>query len=205
MKIYKLLLVSLGTILLAVTLGHVVHAQTAPAAPPAGSTLEQRISQRKAERTIKLEKKDETRLIAQCDKTQTKLRDVQQQAAGAATNRAKTYQQIDAQLWIIIGRLKLAEKDTFKLEKARGQLSEKAAIFQAIGDNYRQSLDDSVVINCQADPAGFKALLETTKIYYGQWRDQATNIKTFLINDIKPALSEHAKSLQPSFNTGGGN
>jgi hypothetical protein len=201
MKIRVALIIVLCTVFVFASYPGQIRAQQQPADPPAGGTLAQRVEQRKKERAIKLDDKDQKRLASQCVKTQSKLRAIQQRAAQVTDNRSKTYQHIDAELWIVTGQLKLAEKDTFKLEKKRSQLAERTAAFQSIGSKYRQALDDSVVINCQADAVGFKALLDTTRIYYKQWSNQAATIRTFIINDIKNTLTDHVKDLQ----TQGGN
>ena len=102
---------------------------------------------------------------------------------------------MDAKLWVMIGKLKIAQKDTFNLEKQRLTLAEKSARFQSTSQLYQQTLDDLVVVNCQADSAGFKALLDTARIYRGQLRDQSTEIRNYVINDIKPALTAFAADL----------
>jgi hypothetical protein len=205
MKTRLALIIVLSTLLVAgISIGHSI-AEQAPADPPPGGTLAQRVDQRKKERAIVLDKKEQTRLVGQCVKTQSKLRSIQQSAATIADNRAKTYLHIDADLWIVIGQLKLDDKDTFNLEKNRSQLASKVAAFVSTGTKYRQALDDTVVVNCEADIVGFKAMLDTTRIYYKQWSDQAEGIRLYVVNDIKNALSEYVKELQASETSGGGN
>lgn len=173
-----------------------VSSQAAPASSVPGSTFEQRMAQRKAERNVALDDKSQKRIIAQCVKAQGKVRTLQQKTSPALTNRAKVNQQMDAKLWVMIGKLKIAQKDTFNLEKQRIALAEKAAAFQATSKLYQQTIDDLVVVNCQADPTGFKTLLDTARIYRGQLRDQSTEIRNYVINDIKLALSAFAADLQ---------
>lgn len=175
----------------------------APPTAPAGSTLEQRVAQRKAERNIALSPADSSRLQSTCANAQSKLRTLQQPNTVAIQERLKTNAQIDAKLWVAIGKLKLAEKDTFSLEKQRTALAEKASSFQVTTQNYTQALDDAVTINCKADPTGFKASLETARLYKTQLKSQSADIRTYLVNDIKPALTTHASDLQAKPGTGG--
>jgi len=174
------------------------HAQAAvPPAPTAPtSTFEQRLAQRKTEQAISLETKDQNRLISTCTGIQGKLRALQQKNTTAFTKRTQVRQQIDGKLWVTIGKLKLAQKDTFNLEKQRSVLAEKTAVFQSTAQLYQQSLDDAVVVNCKSDPAGFKALLETSKAYLIQLRTQSTDSRNYVVNEIKPTLTGFAADLQ---------
>lgn len=179
------------------------HAQVPPASPAAGSTFEQRVAQRKAERKVVVAEADQKRQAVTCTTAQSKIRALQQKTTPAIANRAKINQQIDAKLWIMIGKLKLAEKDTFNLEKQRAALAEKASAAQQTAANYSQTLDDLATINCKADFEGFKALLDTARIYRTQLRDQLANQRNYVNNDIKPSLSEFAQELQAKASAGG--
>src|SRR3954466_15004433 len=95
----------------------IAAADTPPAAAPAGSTLEQRVAQRKAERRVALGETDLQRQISTCVNAQGKLRLIQTNDAAMFSNRLSAYYAIDAKLWIVIGQIRLAHKDTFQLEK----------------------------------------------------------------------------------------
>lgn len=182
-------------VLLTIPLGS-VSAQVAPAAPPPGGTFDQRLVQRKAEQNVQLDKKAQDRLTSKCVGAQNAVRSIQQKAGSTLDNREKAYQRIDGILWVTIGELKLAEQDTFNLERQRAQLAADAKTFQTTVDYYLQTLDDIAVINCQADPAGFKALLETARAYHQQIRVQSANIKTYVVDTIKPTVAKHTQDLQ---------
>lgn len=173
-----------------------VSAQVAPAAPPPGGTFDQRLVQRKAEQNIQLDRKAQDRLTSKCVGAQNAVRSIQQKAGSTLDSREKAYQRIDGILWVTIGELKLAEQDTFNLERQRAQLAADAKTFQTTVDYYLQTLDDIAVINCQADPAGFKALLETARAYHQQIRVQSANIKTYVVDTIKPTIAKHTQDLQ---------
>ncbi len=190
--IAAIILAVLGAIIISRPAG----AQVPPAAAAPGSTLDQRVAQRKAERNVVIGQKDQQRLISVCVSAQSKIRTLQGQTTPAVANRVKTNQQIDAKLWVMIGKLKIAEKDTFALEKQRAALAEKFSAFQQTGQNYTQTLDDIVAVNCRVDLVGFKALLDTARIYRTQLRDQSTDIRNYLNNEIKPSLSALAAELQ---------
>lgn len=172
-------------------------ADTPPAQPPAGSTLEQRIAQRKAERGTNLNANDLNRMVSTCKLAQTKIRTIATSEVPMLDKRSQIYGSIDAKLWIVTGQLKLAKQDTFQLEKLRLTLFDKNSSFQAIATNYKQALDDSLIINCQADPNGFKALLDTARLYDDQMRSQSSSNRDYVVNTIKPALDDFVSKLQP--------
>lgn len=182
-----------------------------PPTAPAGSSLEQRVAQRKAERPVTLDQRDQQRTITQCTNAQSKIRTLKQQSTTVIDNRVKVYRQIDAKLWIAIGKLKLAGKDTFELEKQRNALAQSVATFQATAQQYQQVLDDAALVNCKSDPAGFRSLLETAREYRKALRSQATQIRETVVNQIKPSLNNFSTELQgkpstdsPNNQSGGG-
>lgn len=180
-------------------------AASAPAPTKPGSTFEERLNQRKAERGIVLDEKDQTRLVNTCITGQTKMRLIQVELVPAIANRIAVYQKIDAKLLVTIGSLKLASKDTFKLEKDRLLLADKTAQFQVLATNLTQAIDDTEIMNCKADPAGFRAMMETIKLYYTDLQKQSFDSRDFLVNTIKPELAIHADDLQVKTPTSGRN
>jgi hypothetical protein len=177
------------------------RAQQAPGNPAPGGSFEKRLAQRKAERKIALDEQDTKRIQATCVNAQSKIRSIQQSASGVLENRRKVYQRVDAKLWVIIGQLKIAERDTFALEKLKSKYLKDATTFQTTSSNYRQTLDDLAVINCQADAVGFKALLETARLYYKDLGIQSKSLRGQVVNDIKANLTQQSQQMQ----TGGGN
>lgn len=174
-----------------------VYAASVPANPPAGSSYADRLAQRKAERDIKLDDKDAKRLGEQCTGAQGKIRTLYQSVTKTIEDRKKSYHRVDAKLWVTIGRLKLADRDTFELEKQRSNLADKINDFQTTATNYTQTLDDIQLINCKADVVGFKALLETARIYRQQVVDKSSSIHDYTANDIKKTLAGHVSEMQP--------
>ncbi|MCA9330714.1 hypothetical protein KC957_01590 [Candidatus Saccharibacteria bacterium] len=195
MKQVKLLVIA--SLIAVLGIAPSVYAASTPATPPAGSTAESRLKQRKAEREIKLDEKDTKRLTQTCVAAQSKIRTIYQSATTALTERNKAFYRADAKLWVIIGRLKLADRDTYALEKQRTNFAQQIADFQTTSNNFTQVLDDMQVLNCAADPVGFKALLETAKIYRSQVVSKSNAIRDYAVNDIKKTLTEHTTARQP--------
>lgn len=172
-------------------------AQVPPTAP-AGSNIDQRIAQRKAERKIALDQNNTQRLQNTCVNTQTKIREVRDNVVKVSNKRSEVYRKVDAKLWVAIGSLKYVNKDTFKLEQERGELLKQVMSFESMVKEYRTVLDDMANMNCKADVVGFKALLETARIYNAEIRKQSVAIKIQVINKVKPVLATHANELKPN-------
>ncbi len=162
---------------------------TQPKDSKPGSTLKQRIQQRKQERGIKLSEPEQLRLEGSCKISQTNIRDVRDSYVPIADKRSKAYNQVDAKLWVIIGGLKYMEYDTFDLERQRSQLLEKINHYEKLYDQFNEALDDAVNINCKADAVGFKSLIETARIYNVQIRDQLNDITDFTNDNIRKTLA----------------
>ncbi|MCA9333049.1 hypothetical protein KDA00_04225 [Candidatus Saccharibacteria bacterium] len=164
---------------------------------PSGSTIEQRIKQRLQEQKVELNQKELVRYKSRCIGTQNTVRDIQSQFSKVSANRQAVYKKIDAKLWIIIGQLKLAGKDTFQLETQRGEFANKMTTYTNTLNQYNQTLDDIVVMNCQADLNGFIALVKTAREYQTSLRDQSNEMRTHIVDTVKKTLSDFATELQP--------
>lgn len=195
----SLIIVVAGIILLS----GMTQAQSAPGNAPAGSTLEQRIAQRKQERQTNLDEKATKRVQDRCVRTQNKIRSISKSYTDSSDNRNNVYRKIDAKLWMTIGSLKLVNQDTFKLEQQRLELAKKVQAFDNGSAQMRQALGDAAAINCASDPNGFMALIETVRQYNAQIRESFKDIKNYVVDQIKPTLTDHANNLKLKTNTEG--
>ena len=177
-----------------------VSAAIVPSTPPAGSTFDQRLVLRKQEQKIVIDPKVQERLIQKCRGVQPVITKTVQDMEPIINKRNSTYLNIDAKFWVMIGQLKLANKDTFKFEQQHSEYAKKIAAFQTTGTNFKQVLDDLVVVNCQADIVGFKALLETARSYYTQLYNQTADNNNYVINTIKPTVDDFVSQLTPKTN-----
>lgn len=186
-----------GAALVLLTQPQTGHSQAKPPAATApGSTLEQRVTQRKAEKPITLDARDQQRVASMCTNAQAKLRTLKQKTTSAVDTRTGIYKSIDGKLWIAVGKLKLADKDTFELEKQRAALAADVAAYEAMAKEYQLVLDDAALVNCKADPAGFKSLLETARDYRKALRSQIEITRNNVVNNVKPVLTNHATELK---------
>lgn len=194
-KNFLLILFFAGLISL-VFLASSVTAISDPKDTKSGSSLKQRITQRKNERQVKLDQVDRVRLEASCQISQSKIRDLRDQYVPIADRRSKTYNQIDAKLWVVIGGLKYIEFDTFALERQRDQLLKKINNYENLYKMFNEALDDAVNINCKADVVGFKALVETARIYNVKIRDQVNDITTYTNDQVRKTLTSITETLK---------
>lgn len=174
-----------------------VYAAAAPEPTKPGSSLSQRVAQRKKERKIKLDKRDTMRLEQSCVGAQTKLRQLRDEYVSVLDRRQEIYRKVDAKLWVAIGDLKYINKDTFKLEQQRAELLRQVNGFEKAGNEFQQTLDDLSTMNCAADVIGFKAMIDTARLYNTQLKTRANGITDQVVNNIKPVISSHASELRP--------
>lgn len=192
----KICLIVLVFVFTASSLGSYVSAASNPANTPPGSSLQQRITQRKAERQLKLDDLTKSRLESQCVYAQGKLRTLTDSYSTSSNNRDGVYRSIDAKLWIIIGSLKLINKDTFKLEQQRQEYLKRVQAFENQSTQFQQAINDILAMNCKADPVGFKALLETARLYNAQIRSSFIGIKSYLIDQVQQTINQQADDLK---------
>lgn len=194
-KSFLLGLLVLGVVSL-VFLASDISAISQPKNTKSGSGLKQRIAQRKKERGIKLDETDRARLEGICHVSQTNIRDLRDSYVPVADKRSKTYNQVDSKLWVIIGGLKYIEFDTFSLERQRVQLLSKINNYEKLYNQFNEALNDAVNMNCKADVVGFKALIETARIYNVQIKDQLNDITGFTNDQIRKTLSAVTETLK---------
>ncbi len=185
------IVLSVSIMLLASTVYAAAPGQTA-----AGATLEQRVAQRKAEFPAPLDEKVAKRYQTSCSQSQSKIRVIQSDTRSLQSERAKVYSLIDAKLYVTIGKLKLANVDTFKLESAQTKYVAEVDAFNSLMTGYQQTLDDVLVINCAADVAAFNALVQTARSFDKALAEQAKLINGTVIDDIKGTLSAYTTELQ---------
>jgi hypothetical protein len=175
---------------------HTDAAVVPPKNTPPGSTLNQRIAQRKLERGTRLDTTNIQRIQSTCTGTQGIFRGYSENYSSMTANRDKVYGSIDAKLWIVIGSLKLVNEDTFKLEQQRLAFAKMVQKFDNQAAQFKQTVSDITAMNCQADPNGFVALVETSRLYNAQVRQSFKDIRNQVVNSLNPTITQHANDLR---------
>ncbi len=93
-------------------------------------------------------------------------------------------------------------KDQVARLTSQSLYAKKVDTFQSTSKLYQEVLDDILVINCKADPAGFKALVDTARLYRTDLRKQTKDISDYTVNEVKATLSGFASELQARPSTG---
>jgi hypothetical protein len=133
---------------------------------------------------------DSRQVATRCVKAQTKLREVQAQAKDATTKRTTLYRNFDGRLWVVIGKLKLADQDTTELETARSELIASSEKFNELSTAYLETLGTLTQSGCQDDPDGFVSNLATAREQLTALRAHNAETRTIVTETIKGAISE---------------
>lgn len=167
-----------------------------PSPPAPGSTLEQRIAQRKQEQQIVLDENQTKRIQKQCKAAQVRLNSVIKDITKLSDNRSSTYRNVDGATFVAIGKLKIATKDTFALQQNKDEFAKQVAQFESTTAQYKQAIEDASLMNCEADPVGFMAMITTARSYNSILSTQSKVINAIVADKIKPQLESFSKELQ---------
>lgn len=167
-----------------------------PSPPAPGSTLEKRVAQRKQEQQVVLDETQTKRVQKQCKAAQVRLGSVIKDITKLSDNRSTTYRNVDGATLVAIGKLKIATKDTFALQQNRDEFAKQVAQFEATTAQYKQAIEDASLMNCEADPVGFMAMMATARSYNSMLSAQSKNISAVVADKIKPQLESFSKELQ---------
>ena len=170
------------------------------------TTLEQRLKERQTRLKIQLDEPTRKSLIAKCGPAQPALIKVKARSLKADENRSKAYSGLMKRLGTIITLLEKQGVDTAELKSLKGQLETAIAQYNKDAESYRTALGDIVTMRCAADPAGFKATLETIREQRLQLGKDAVAIRN-LLPELKQALTDAKKALADikSSQSGGSN
>lgn len=169
--------------------------QTQTKATQPSLTREQRIEQRKTTRQTRLSNAQSNRLRNRCKAAQTVLVAHLQKVETVESNRTKSYEKIQSRLDSLVQGVG-TQVDTTELQAAVTSLKDKIDAFKASVNAYKETVSDVSGMDCTADPAGFRASLDTAKVERGELLQEATGIRIFIQQTVKPALQEVRTSLQ---------
>lgn len=166
-----------------------------PSEPASGSSLDQRIELRKADRDVSLDESEERRLERRCTQVQSSVRQLQNSKAQMLNRRADVYNRISGQTWLALGGVRLADGDVFALKRHALNFDEKVEDFNSNAELFNQAIRDALQMNCEADAVGFKALIETIQEYDRILLGLANDIRSLVNNDIRNELERLGNSI----------
>lgn len=184
-----------------------------PAASPTTKTttsaadlkaLADRLAKRKADLKLKLTSAETLRLQTKCVAAQTTLGTLKERINTIDTNRTAAYKSITDNLTSLSEKLKNKSVDTTAFDADLATLQTKFNTFATDLATYKQAVADLVIVDCKADPDGFKASLETARTSVAQVNKDAVAVRSYLNDTLKPLLQTIRTQLQ-STKTGGTN
>lgn len=151
----------------------------------------------RADRITKLKEQAKTRLTAaqqeriksRCKNAQTHLNKTIDKTTRAQTNRDKIHAGLVERLTILESKLSSTGLDTMELKNQIATLKSTIDTFKADTNTYIKTLQDTAVVDCQADPDAFKLSLEAARESLKKIHTDAVAIRTIFINDVKPHLA----------------
>lgn len=159
-------------------------------------TPQQRVDKRKTElKLTALAATEKLRIQAKCAGAQGIVKSVQNQSATAQTARTNVYRKLGTKLGELITKLKAANVDTTKLESERTVLQDKIKTFNDDLAEYKLAVSDLSTMDCKTDAEGFKASLQDARTKREKLKTDATDIRTYVKDTIKPTLQEIRKTL----------
>lgn len=150
---------------------------------------------------IKLTTAEQANLKAKCKAAQTIAAKLNDRFGTSVTTRTKAYDNLSKHLTDIIAKLKDKGVDVTKLQQESTELQAKIATYKTDLASYKQALSDVKTIDCVADPAAFKAALQTARTAHDKLVNDAIAVRTYVKDTIKPTLEEIRKTLEAQEST----
>ena len=174
---------------------------TTPSSAPASTTtetkktLKERVADYKAKQTTKLTIAQETALKAKCKAAQLVGKTLTAKVVATTSARTKVYDEITKNLVTITGRITDADVDTSELTTLQTELKKLIAAYTVSAESYKVTLTDLGEIDCIVDPVAFQATLDAARTNRAVVAKDATAIRTFVTETIKPALTAAQETL----------
>lgn len=159
------------------------------------TTLEQRIEKHKNDEKIKLTTTETTKLLTRCKPAQAVIKNLGDHVNANVPERVKAYDELNQHLTDIISKLNDRGIDTTQLQAEQKVLAAKITTFKKDLATYKQALSDLNAMDCAKDPTGFKAALLATRALRQNLTTEIADIRTYVMNTIKPTLVVLRKQL----------
>lgn len=158
--------------------------------------LKKRLEERKARLKTKLTILEQNRLQNRCQNSQGKFSSLNGRIKGIETSRTQVYGALIDRLTALESRLETHGADTTKLQADIDALKAKIETFNTDLAAYKQTVADLAAMDCKADPAGFKASLETARAALQKVKQDAADIRTYVNETVKVTLKDIRSQLE---------
>ena len=157
-----------------------------------------RVEKEKTDLKIKLSTADQERIKTKCKTSQGVVKTEGENVGSRAPGRTKAYEETLTKLNALVVKLKAKNVDVTELQAEITALQAKITTFQTDLTAYRVTLTDLKSVDCTTDPTAFKAALETARTALNKVILDATAIKTYAKDTIKPRLQKIRATLEAS-------
>lgn len=155
----------------------------------------ERLEAYKARVEARLEFAEERRIRAACKGAQTVSLRLTENVARIKQTRENTYRSVTDRLSTLIEKLEVAGVNGTPLQNAVETMSAEAEIFIATIGDYETVLTDLSELNCEEDPAAFKAALEVAKQQRVLLVSSSQSLRQYFNDSIKPILIDLRQTL----------
>jgi len=174
--------------------GEVLANLVVPASPEDTSTLEQRLAARKTTYKSMLPASANASIAAKCVLAQSAIAEVKTKDAKAAAIRYDAYNSLATRLSYLVDNLSSQGVDASSLLEAQNKFVATINTYLVDASKYKAAIDDSVTVDCQKDPAGFKASLLETRELRNKLAADVVAVKANT-SDLRKSLSSERQIL----------
>ncbi len=162
--------------------------------------IKERIAEKKRALEEKITAAQTARIKQRCQAAQTILKKVETRVTERTKIHQTRYAGLVDKLTSISERLQAQGVDTAKLDSQIVVLKDKIAGYDAATTAYSSALETTRGLNCQSDPSEFKASLETLREQRADVVKSVKDIRTYVIETIKPVLKDIITALKEQTN-----
>lgn len=152
--------------------------------------VKRRVAERKEALKIRLTAAKQARIKSRCKASQSKISSVQGRITGVETSRTQVHQNLVNRLTRLSEQLATHSVDTATLNSQITELNVLIQTFATDLTAYKTAVADLAAMDCEADPEGFQASLESARTLRAKASESAEAVRTYLTETIKPTLKE---------------
>ena len=156
------------------------------------TTIDERLAARRPK--VQLSAADKSSIAAKCSLAQTAVNDRKTKDTKAASIRLQTYNELVKRLTFLVDNLSSQGSDATELLNAQNYFVASINNYLNDAQTYKTAMDDLVVMDCQKDPAGFRATLTEARDLRAKLGPDVTTIKNNLAN-LQKSLGDTRQAL----------
>lgn len=158
-------------------------------------TREDRLQNAVQNQKIVLDEVSRNNIIAKCQNAQEILKGLQNQSEASVIKRENVYNNIQKEVRVIKIRMARQGSDASEADLFLGRMQEALDQFTLAADKYGTALDDSIKVDCQAQPEFFMASLILMRGSRSELNNLANRLHTIVRNSINDTFTPLKKRL----------